>query len=269
MVLGIISIACGSEVTIPTRMSPGEINTIAAGTQTSTAISVEQVPFITVNNDSNVRSGPSLDYPIIQTISKGTTVQAFMTSNDKGWVSLDVNNSAWISLSVVTLSVDINTLLIAPKADVPKNTPVLDIVRFDIYSIVGKTADEIKNMYGTPDDEDDVLSSPNEKNCLSRGYYHKDGYSFFVCFNDSMQVVEVVVEPTPKNADAHLKSWSTYSPYFGVILNGKQPDLIAPCAVYWDDIGGKRVAFTACSGGSDIINLIKICDATFCSVQHR
>jgi hypothetical protein len=84
-----------------------------------------------------------------------------------------------------------------------------------------------------------------------------------------MQVVEVVVEPTPKNTDAHLKSWSTYSPYFGVVLNGKQPDLIAPCAVYFDDIGGKRVVFTACSGGSDIVNLIKICDATYCSVEHR
>ncbi len=154
IILSITQSACGSQASTNDSLSPEEINTIAAatvsaflGTPPSEVLSTQKPDinstvstgstnaFIIVISDSVVRSGPSLEYPVLQVIGKGTTIKAFKVSSNKEWISLDENDISWILLSKVTLNVDANELPIATTSlYAPTITPLPPVTLEDIYA---------------------------------------------------------------------------------------------------------------------------------------
>jgi hypothetical protein len=103
--------------------------TVAIPTVTSSPIG----PMVTVNQDQeqiNVRSGPSQDYPIVGVLEQGEKVPALGRSVGGDWVEIVypvVNGGvAWVYAYLVSLSGGELPVIVPPPTPTPRVTPTID-----------------------------------------------------------------------------------------------------------------------------------------------
>ncbi len=99
--------------------------------------------------DSNLRSGPGLNFRVTQVARKGSTLPVYGRDSDGVWLSVDPTNNIWIHSSLATLSIDITALPVMPTATpTPSSTPIpTSTLRPSITPIPAISLNTIYNNY--------------------------------------------------------------------------------------------------------------------------
>ena len=64
--------------------------------------------------NSNVRSGPGLDFPVLKVLKAGEEFNIYGRTEDSAWLLIDPKEQLWINNSVITVDIPLDSFSIAP-----------------------------------------------------------------------------------------------------------------------------------------------------------
>ena len=141
-------------------------------------------PSVTVvGTQVNVRSGPSTEYPIVQTLTQGETVPAIGFNSGRTWVQIELPNdtSGWVSVDLVELEnpEKIATVTNIPPAPIGTPSAQQPPSSDNSGSSSGNTGNPFQCVGGCASPPDPSCTIKGNVNSSGEKIYHVPGGAFY------------------------------------------------------------------------------------------